>query len=235
MAKLSDLFGRKGLAGADKQAGRSGGRNGNGGEPPPADSGMNTRLKADELTALTRYMTAAVDTTDPHELIRLALRTVVHQTAARVAGYLSLDPTDPTPKLVLPDQAAVDVPLSKKLTERVRAERRLIWLFADPEAGDKMPSPTESLSAFTDALCLPLAAAGEPFAALHVYRTGMGFADRDVRFIRESVPGRSVDAHRALRDGLAERAARRGRGGRCHAPVRRHASAGRDVRGAWAG
>src|SRR5262245_28789225 len=33
MAKLSDLFGRKALAGPDKLTGRPGGRNGNGGDP----------------------------------------------------------------------------------------------------------------------------------------------------------------------------------------------------------
>jgi Nif-specific regulatory protein len=181
-------------------------RNGNGSDPGSSESIANTRLKADELTALTRYMTAAVDTTDPHDLIRLALRTILHQTAARVAGYLSLDPSDPTPKLVLPEHAAVDIPLSKKLTERVRAERRLIWLFADPEAGDKYASPTESLSAFTDALCLPLASAGEPFAALHVYRTGMGFADRDVRFIEAvgAYLGKALELHRHRRKLEAE-------------------------------
>jgi two-component system, NtrC family, response regulator HydG len=95
-----------------------------------------SRLKVDELTALTRYMTAAVETTDPHELLRLTLRTILHQTTAKVAGYLSLDPTDPTPRVVLPEQASVDVTLSRKLTERVRTERRPIWLFADSTSAE---------------------------------------------------------------------------------------------------
>lgn len=175
-------------------------------ESTKGNDGSAARLKADELTALTRYMTAAVDTHDPHELIRLTLRTIIHQTAARVAGYLSLDPGDSTPKLVLPDQASVDVPLSRKLTERVRAEKRLVWLFADDQNGDRTPMPTESLSAFTDALCLPLAAGGEAFAALHVYRTGVGFADRDVRFI-EAVGGylgKGLEIHRHRRKLEAE-------------------------------
>lgn len=169
----------------------------------PADA---SQLKVDELTALCRYMTAAVETADPHDLIRLTLRSILHQTAAKVAGYLSLDPSDPTPKFVLPEQAAVDVSLSRRLTERVRTGRRTVWLFNDAAADGPTPQPTESLSAFHDALGLPLAVDGEAFAALHVYRTGMPFDERDVRFI-EAVGGylaKALELHRHRRKLVAE-------------------------------
>jgi Nif-specific regulatory protein len=145
----------------------------------PNDSD-ETQLRVDELTALCRYMTAAIGVHDPHELLRHTLRTVLNQTAATVVGYLGLDPTDPTPKLVLPDRASVDVRLSRRLTERIRETRKVAWLYGDGQESN----PGDSLSAFTDAVCLPLATQGrEPFAALHVYRTGRGFGERDVRFL----------------------------------------------------
>jgi len=148
----------------------------------PGDEVLNeSALRADELTALARYMTTAVTTADAQELLRLTLRTALNQTSATVVGYLSLDPAEPTPKMVLPERVSVDVPLSRRLTERVREHRRVVWLFGDDNLRNK---PVESLSAFTDAVCLPIAGAGgEPIAALHAYRTGRGFTERDVKFL----------------------------------------------------
>ena len=155
--------------------------------PTPGDeASQDTGLRMDELTALARYMTTAVTTGDAQELIRLTLRTVLNQTSAALVGYLSLDPAEPTPKMVLPERVAVDVPLSKRLTERVRELRRTVWLFGDDKLGQ---SPAGSLSAFTDAVCLPIgSSAGEPLAALHAYRTGRGFSERDVKFL-EAITG----------------------------------------------
>ncbi len=146
----------------------------------------DTNLRMDELTALARYMTVAVNTADAQELIRLTLRTVLNQTSAALVGYLSLDPAEPTPKMVLPERVAVDVPLSKRLTERVRELRRTVWLFGD----DKINIGTAgSLSAYHDAVCLPIgSSAGEPLAALHAYRIGRGFSERDVKFL-EAITG----------------------------------------------
>lgn len=164
---------------------------------------VETQLKVDELTTLCRFMTAAVGAQDPHELVRNTLRTILNQTAATVAGYLSLDPADPTPKIVLPDRAAVDTRLSRRLTERVRSSGTTVWLFGDGEASN----PGDSLSSFTDAVCLPLIASqGEPFAALHVYRTGRGFNERDVRFL-EAAAGflaPTLEIHRTRRKLEAE-------------------------------
>jgi two-component system response regulator HydG len=174
-------------------------------EPDPSE----TQLKVDELTALCRFMTSAVGVHDPHELIRHTLRTILNQTSATVAGYLSLDPSDPTPKVVMPDRAPVDVRLSKRLTERVRDSRKMVWLFGDSNASN----PGDSLSSFTDAVCLPLTAHnGEPFASIHVYRTGRGFADRDVRFL-EAVSGflaPTLEIHRTRRKLEAENTRLRG-------------------------
>ncbi len=168
-----------------------------------------TQLKVDELTALCKYMTSAVGVGEPQELIRHTLKAVLQQTSGTVAGYLSLDPSDPTPKIVLPDRAAVDTRLSRRLTEQVRTTQRLVWLFGDERAG----AAPESLTSFTDAVCVPLKTPdGEAFAAIHLYRTGRGFAERDVRFL-EAAAGflaPTLDSHRGRRKLAAENSRLRG-------------------------
>ena len=143
------------------------------------------QLRVDELTALCKFMTGAVETKTPLDLIGFALRAILNQTAAKLAGYLSLDPEDPGPKIVMPESAAIDIPLSRRLTAQAQKNGKTIWLFPDLSAAHP---PTDSLSSFADAICIPLKASGEPFATLHVYRSGRAFVERDVRFI-EAVAG----------------------------------------------
>jgi len=139
-------------------------------------------LHADELTALCNYMTAAVLLSDPHDLIRHTLRTLLAQTNASVVGYLNLDPNDPAPRLIVPEQAPLDFQLSRRLTERVREHGKLFWLYGDERVGGWNPS--SSLTSYTDAICVPVnGPRSDPIAALHVYRSGQGFEDRDVKFI----------------------------------------------------
>jgi two-component system, NtrC family, response regulator HydG len=152
--------------------------------PEPSEQAAK-QLRVDELTALCKFMTGAVETKSPHDLTNFALRAILNQTAAKLVGYLSLDPEDPGPKLVLPESAAIDIPLSRRLTAQAQAQGKTIWLFPDLSATHP---PTDSLSAFADAICIPLKASGEPFATLHVYRSGRAFSERDVRFI-EAVAG----------------------------------------------
>ncbi len=151
---------------------------------PPSEPAAK-QLRVDELTALCKFMTGAVEAKTPHDLTAFALRAILNQTTAKLAGYLSLDPDDPGPKIVMPESAAIDVPLSRRLTAQALAQGKTIWLFPDLSASHP---PTDSLSAFADAICIPLKASGEPFATLHVYRSGRAFAERDVRFI-EAVGG----------------------------------------------
>jgi Nif-specific regulatory protein len=148
------------------------------GELPPEQAA--NQLRVDELTALCKFMTGAVEYKAPHELIGFALRSILNQTTAKLAGYLSLDPEEPGPKIVMPESAAIDVPLSRRLTAQAQAHGRTVWLFPELSAAH---SPTDSLSSFADAICIPLKASGEPFATLHVYRSGRAFSERDVRFI----------------------------------------------------
>jgi Nif-specific regulatory protein len=169
-------------------------------DPDPAQTARQLRM--DELTALCKFMTGAVETQTPHDLITLALRSILHQTTAKLTGYLSLDPDDPTPKVVMPEAAAVDIPLSRKLTQRAYTSGATVWLFPDLP---KRP-PTDSLQSFADAICIPLKASGASFAALHVYRSGRAFTERDVRFI-EAVAGflaHGLEIHRNRRTLEAE-------------------------------
>ena len=172
--------------------------------PTPGDP-----LKVDELTALCRFMSSAVEADDPHDVTRLALQAILNQTTAKIGGYLGLDPGDPHPKLVVPSQATVDAQLSRRLTERVRKSGKMVWLYADP-AGPENPldgPPTDSLSMYTDAVCVPLVdGSGQAFAALHVYRTGLCFSEREVRFIEALAGylGKALEIHRHRRKLRAE-------------------------------
>jgi two-component system response regulator HydG len=160
-------------------------------------------LRVDELTALCKFMASAVEARSPNDLIEQALRTILHQTTARLAGYLSFDPDDPTPKIVMPDAAAVDIPLSRRLTQQAYQSGKTVWLFPDLTASH---APTDSLSSFADALCIPMKSAGESFAALHIYRSGRAFLEQDVRFI-EAVAGflsHGLEIHRNRRTLEAE-------------------------------
>lgn len=141
-----------------------------------ADGATTTQLQADELTNLCRFMSAAVQETEPRDLLRRALRVVLKQTGASLAGYLGLDASDPVPKLVLPDEAAVDQHLSRKLTAKVQETGRPVWLGHDRIATE------DSLIEFTDAIGLPVTAGGQPVAAVHVYKSNARFAEKDVRF-----------------------------------------------------
>jgi Nif-specific regulatory protein len=144
---------------------------------PPPDLSGQTILLADELTALCRFMQASLRETAPRTLVGRALTAVLNQTGATAAGYLSFDQDDPLPRLVLPQLAQVDIHLSRQLTQRMLQENRIVWLGA--EGGDA----PESVLSFKDAVCLPLAGAdARPSGALHVYKAGRLFSEREVRF-----------------------------------------------------
>jgi two-component system, NtrC family, response regulator HydG len=148
-------------------------------EPPPRPSELDqTVLRKDELTALCQFMAASVRQTDPRALILLALETVHSQTGATVTGFLSLDQDDPLPKMVLPKLARVDIHLSRQLTQQVQKEGRAVWLGSHP----CRPNASESLLAFTDAICVPLHAGDTPLGAMHVYLSGKPFTEREKRF-----------------------------------------------------
>jgi Nif-specific regulatory protein len=180
--------------------------------PPESVSMSTTRLQADELTALCSFMGQAVEEQEAHQLVRRALQLIHAQTSASVVGYLSANPADPVPKIVLPESAQVDVALSRQLTRRVQRDGKTVWLGTDMAE----TQPTDSLSPFHDALCLPLRSAGQPLGALHVYKAGNFFAERDVRFCEALAGylGNNLHVLRARRNLEAENSRLRG-----HLPI----------------
>ena len=148
----------------------------------PNDSpATETQRKVDELEALCRYMTAAVDREDQHDLIGYTLRTILNQTSATIVGYLGLDANDLLPKMIVPEQGTVDMRLSRKLTRLVVDTKKMAWLFGD----NIHASPIESLQSFSDAACFPLSThEGTLFAAIHIYRSGRSFTQRDIDFFQ---------------------------------------------------
>jgi two-component system response regulator HydG len=164
----------------------------------PSSSDLSqTILHADELTVLLQFMTASLSETTPHGLVALALTTVLRQTQANVAGFLSLDADEPEFRLVLPAQAEVDTQLSRKLTQRVLQDKRAVWL----GASRMHELESDSLVGFRDAIGIPLCVSPlvstgglaassmsetllqpEPLGALHVYKSSRPFTEREVRF-----------------------------------------------------
>jgi Nif-specific regulatory protein len=182
------------------------------------DDPSATILHVDELTALCRFMGDSVGETSFQELVALALQTVHRQTRASITGFLSLDADNPVPKMVLPEMASVDIHLSRHLTQKVQREGHPIWLHADADESLQC----DSLLSFRDALCLPLQAGSEPFGALHVYKTGGNFTERDFFFCRVLAAhlATSLQVHRARRQLEAE-----------NSRLRSHAPAGEEIVG----
>jgi DNA-binding NtrC family response regulator len=146
--------------------------------PGDGEFDSSTLFQADELTQLCGFMSGAVEESEARPLIRRALETVRGQTQAAVVGFLSLDPEGPVPKLILPEEAQVDVSLSRHLTQKAQQTGRIVWLAG--EAG--LLENADSLGPFTDALCAPVKAGGVPLGALHVYRYNARFTERHQRF-----------------------------------------------------
>jgi two-component system, NtrC family, response regulator HydG len=154
--------------------------------PTSVSEVSQTILHADELTALLNFMTASLTEGTLNGLVNVALTTVLKQTLANVAGFLSVEDDEPQFRMVLPAQAQVDTHLSRELTQKVLRDKRAVWLGASRMHG----LDSDSLVAFRDAVGIPLRVgqaptvdgASEPLGALHVYKTNRLFSEREVRF-----------------------------------------------------
>jgi Nif-specific regulatory protein len=145
-------------------------------EPVAEETGSKTVLLPDELGALCAFLKGSLREAAPQALVGRALTAILNQTGAATAGYLGFDPDD-LPRLVLPQKAQIDAHLSRQLTQRMLGQNRTVWLGG--EGGDA----PDSLMAVRDAVCLPLPGLdGRPCGALHVYKNGRSFSEREVRF-----------------------------------------------------
>src|SRR5260370_25752118 len=117
-------------------------------------------------------MSLCVEESDPQALLARALQIIFTQARATVVGFLSFDPDEPLPKIVVPEAHRVNLHLSRHLTQRAQAEGQSVWLQAGPSPGQ---STRECLLGFTDAMCFPLPAesdvsgANDPYQREHHY------------------------------------------------------------------
>ncbi len=174
-----------------------------GSAPGRSSESSSTHLDPDGLSVLLQFMNASLVETTPHGLVMLALRALRQHTRASLCGFLGFDAEDDQLKVVLPADAALDVPLSRQLTAKVRREGRTAWLHGGADDDDALKSG--SLAAYHDAVCVPLRrdAAGQdpaasPVGALHAYHAGREFGEREVRFC-EVLAGNLANALHVLR------------------------------------
>jgi Nif-specific regulatory protein len=160
---------------------------------PPSVEMPPTMLQVDELSALCSFMASAAEDSTPRALIERALALLHSQTGASLTGFLSLDAEEPLPRLVLPEKASVDAHLSRRLTRRVQTKGRLVRLNEETEASD-----SSSLLSFCDGLCVPVGGSTAPLGALHVYKTGKLFSEREACFC-EVLAGYLTNSLRVLR------------------------------------
>src|SRR5262245_45723607 len=109
-----------------------------------------TTFQPDELTALCSFLAASVEETSPRQLIERALACLHSQTQATITGFHSLDPDNPLPKIGLPEKAALDIHLSRQLTQKAQQTGRLVWLNDTSEDSSR----SDSLLVYRDALCV---------------------------------------------------------------------------------
>jgi transcriptional regulator with GAF, ATPase, and Fis domain len=185
-------------------------------------SESRTLLRADELSALCRFMSESVGEPSIENVVRMALEALRVQTGATVAGFLSLDAENPVPKLVVPDLSAVDVHLSRQLTQKALRYKEAIWLRADADDED---SQSDSLLSLRDAICLPMCSGEELFGAVHVYKATTQFTEADFAFCRvlTGYLTNSLQVHRTQRRLAAE-----------NKRLLEHAPAGEEIIGASA-
>jgi two-component system, NtrC family, response regulator HydG len=184
----------------------------NGTSRPPI---TGPRFSADEQGALNQFMQSAIEARDAVELGRVLVQSLFYQTGASLAGMFNLDPTDPLPKVIWPESAAVEEHLARLLTRRVQRDHRVVWL-AEDSGGATLPTSSGSYAAlYADALALPLRAGSAALGAVHLYKASGYFSDRDRKFA-EAVTGfaarvlAGLTARRVLE---AEAARLRGTGG----------------------
>jgi two-component system, NtrC family, response regulator HydG len=168
-----------------------------GGSETPPSRAPGPRWTTDELAALNQFMAAAVEARELPELGRAAVQSLFYQTGSALVGLFTLDPSDPVAKVIWPEAARIDEHLARQLTRRLHRDHRLVWLAEDTAA----TLPTQSSSGcglYADALALPLAIGRKVYGAIHLYKAGGYFSDRDRKFA-EAVAGFAAPAWRSLK------------------------------------
>ena len=145
---------------------------------------LPTPDQVQELLLLYQLSIHLLGCEDPETVIRVALGLLKERTKAAVVGFLWADEeAQLRPKLVIPQEAADRVKLSKSLTELVLSQGHAVWVANQTEAA----KTTDSVE-FADAVCAPLVRKdpdGErrTLGAIHVYLENGRFRQSDFDFI----------------------------------------------------
>ncbi|MCE9547311.1 MAG: sigma 54-interacting transcriptional regulator [Planctomycetia bacterium] len=142
----------------------------------PASLG-NSR-QAHELLLLYQLSLKLLGTSDPDEVVHIALDLLRERCNAAVVGFLWVNETGQLrPKLVIPAGAADQVHLSDHLTELVCRQNHAVWVDSQ-----RASTTSDSLQHFADAICVPLVQEGTLRGALHAYREHNRFTPDEFQF-----------------------------------------------------
>jgi len=134
---------------------------------------------AQELLVLYQLTIKLLGSSDPDEVVRVALDLLRERCRAAVVGFLWATETGQLrPKMVIPEDAANQVQLSERLTELVCRQGRAVWI-----DNQKVGAASDSLQHFADAICVPLMHQATLRGALHIYREIDGFSQDDFQFV----------------------------------------------------
>lgn len=147
-------------------------------------TGLPSADQVKELMLLYQLSIKLLGSSDPDEVIRIALDLLQKRTGASVIGFLSLsEEGELKPSLVLPEKSADRISLNPSLTEMVSDQGRAVWI-----ANQGSETTGKGLDHFADAVCAPLvrrvsSSERTTLGAIHVYLDDGRFRQSDFDFI----------------------------------------------------
>lgn len=172
--------------------------------------GMPNTEQVKELMLLYQLCIKLLGSSDPDELVQMALDLLRARIGASVVGFLwPSDEGELRAKTASPSDAASRLALSPSLTELVTRAGNAVWV-ANQEAPSTDPSGTVTLGAYADAICAPLLPPGRRMkkaadgkdagviGALHAYLEDGRFRQSDYDFVISVANLLAVSLSRAM-------------------------------------
>lgn len=145
---------------------------------------LPTPEQVQELLLLYQLSIHLLSCEEPEAVLRVALELLQERTKAANVGFLWVDDeANLQPKIVIPEEAADRVRLSKSLTELVMRQGHAVWVANQTSGVEESDSVT-----FADAVCAPLVqkdsdGGRRTLGAIHVYLENGRFRQSDFDFI----------------------------------------------------
>jgi transcriptional regulator with GAF, ATPase, and Fis domain len=169
---------------------------------PPDDTGQYTLgflknvAQGEDFFFLFQLAVKLLGAETPEAVVRLTLERLVQRTEANLAGFLWLNENGQLkPKVIFPEDAAGNIQLQPKLTERVVQHRRAIRVEQETDVGKRE---------FVDSICVPVLREGAVVGAIHVYRRQHKFRDEHFRLACSAANIMAMGLIRANRHALLE-------------------------------